>query len=283
MHNLFISYSSEDAARVAAVVECLRERGLAVWFDQTHVLASHNVVREIDLALERCSHFLLFASRAYFDSEWAAAEYRAALYMALSKRDVSVLVVKLDDSPLPPLIAPLNHILFTTPAEVCDAITNLFAPAAGSAAEPRSHSGTRRTECSWELLDDAHRYVLIDTLLSNVGSLRQQSDSETTFRVEISGRLFFDLTVSVPLINDEMLMADLYSEWRIFKVLKKTVNSHTETLRKGGLGIFQSAFEITLDEKLSELNGSRTKINSQLSAIVPALKSYEVDTAKADG
>ena len=84
----------------------------------------------------------------------------------------------------------------------------------------------------------------------------------------------------MPLINDEMLMANLHSEWRIYKVLKKTVNSHTETLRKGGLGIFQPAFEITLDEKLSELNVSRAKINSQLSAVVPALKRYEVDTAE---
>ncbi len=100
--------------------------------------------------------------------------------------------------------------------------------------------------------------------------------------MKISNQLFFDLTISAPLINDEMLMADLNSEWRIYKVLKKTVNSHTETLSKGGLGIFQPAFEITLDEKLSELNVSRARIHSQLSAIVPVLKRYTVDTAKAE-
>jgi hypothetical protein len=282
MHDLFISYSSKDAASVAAVVACLKERGLAVWFDQSDVLPSHNVVCEIDLALESCSHFLLFASRAYFNSEWATAEYRAALYMALSKRDVSVLVVRLDDSPLPPLIAPLNHISFTTSAEVCTTITDFFAPLAESANSSQSPHGPRWSKCSWGSLDDAHLYTLLDTLLSNIGVLRQQCGPETTLRVEVSNRLSFDLIVSVPLINDEMLMADLHSEWRIFKVLKKTVNSHTETLRKGGLGIFQPAFEITLDEKLSELSISRAKINSQLSAIVPALKRYEVDTAKAE-
>lgn len=282
MHDLFISYSSEDAASVAAVVACLKERGLAVWFDQSDVLPSHNVVSEIDLALGSCSHFLLFASRAYFNSEWATAEYRAALYMALSKRSVSVLVVRLDDSPLPPLIAPLNHIPFTTPAEVCATITDFFAPPAESADSSRSPRGRHWSKCSWDSLDDAHLYTVLDTLLSNIGVLRQQCGPETRLRVAVNNSLSFDLIVSVPLISDEMLMADLHSEWRIFKVLKKTVNSHTETLRKGGLGIFQPAFEITLDEKLSELGISRAKINSQLSAIVPVLKRYEVDTAKAE-
>jgi hypothetical protein len=274
MHDLFISYSSEDAAKVAAVVECLKKRGLAVWFDQSHVLASQNVVREIDLALESCSHFLLFASRAYFNSEWATAEYRAALYMALSNRNVSVLVVRLDGFPLPALIAPLNHIPFTTPAEVCANVTNLFAPLGESVTSSRTPHKTSWSACSWESLDDAHLYTLLDTLLLSVGSLRQQDGPEATLRVDISNRLSFELIISVPLIDDEMLMADLNSEWRIYKVLKKTVNSHTETLRKGGLGIFQPAFEITLDEKLSELNASRAKINSQLSAIVPSLKRY---------
>jgi hypothetical protein len=282
MHNLFISYSSKDTAKVAAVVECLKKRGLAVWFDQSHVLASHNVVREIDLALESCSHFLLFASRAYFNSEWATAEYRAALYMALNKRNVSVVVVMLDDFPLPPLIAPLSHILFTIPAEVCATITNLIVPYAEFASSLQSHYSTHWSECSWDSLDDAHLSALLDTLLSNIGSLWQQGGPETTLRAEINNRLSFELTISVLLINDEMLMADLHSEWRIYKVLKKTVNSHTETLRKGGLGIFQPAFEITLDEKLSELNVSRAKLNSQLSAIVPALKRYEVDMAKVE-
>jgi hypothetical protein len=282
MHDLFISYSSDDAADVAAVVGCLRGRGLAVWFDQSHVLPSQNVVGEIDLALKGCRHFLLFASRAYFDSEWATAEYRAALYMALSVRKVSVLVVKLDDSPLPPLLAPLNHIPFTTTAEVCAAISGLFAaPPESGPPTPRPYSA-RRSECSWDSLDDAHLYTLIDTLLSNVGALRQQGGPETALRVEVSRRLSFDLIVSVPLINDELLMADLHSEWRIYKVLKKTVNSHIEALRKGGLGIFQPAFEITLDEKLSELDISRARINSQLSTIVPVLKRHEVDTAKAE-
>jgi TIR domain len=279
MHDLFISYSRKDAASVAAVVECLKKRGLAVWFDQSQVFAAHNVVGEIDLALESCSHFLLFASRDYFNSEWATAEYRAALYMALSKRNVSVLVVKLDDSAVPALIAPLQHIPFTTPAEVCATITGFFAPHDAADSSSRRPHSTLWSECSWDSLDDASLYTLLDTLLSNVGALRQQGDTETTFRVKISNQLFFDLTISVPLINDEMLMADLNSEWRIHKVLKKTVNSHNETLRKGGLGIFQPAFEITLDEKLSELNVSRARIHSQLSAIVPVLKRYIVDTA----
>jgi hypothetical protein len=286
MYDLFISYSRVDTARVAAVVECLKEQRLAVWFDQSHVLAPHNVVREIDLALASCSHFLLFASRSYFDSQWASAEYSAALYRALSERSVSVLIVRLDDVALPALIAPLNHILFTTPEEVCAVIAGLFAPPAESDLSPQASQGDdHRSVCSWDSLDDAHLYTLLDTLLARVGSLRQQTHSETTLRVEMSRRLAYDLTISVPLISDEMLMADLQSEWRIFKVLKKTVNSHTEILNKGGLGILQPAFEITLDEKLSELNASRATLNSQLSVIVPALTRHDADTEqrKDDG
>lgn len=286
MYDLFISYSSVDATSVAAVVECLKRRGLTVWFDQSHVIVPHNIVREIDRALVSCSHFLLFASRSYFDSQWATAEYSAALYRAFSERSMSVLVVRLDDAALPALIAPLNHIHYTTPAQVCSEIGGLFAPPTESSLSSRTAPADgHQSLCSWDSLDDAHLSTLLDTLLANVGSLRQQAHSETTLQIEISKRLAYELTISVPLINDEMLMADLHSEWRIFKVLKKTVNSHTETLRKGGLGILQPAFEITLDEKLSELNTSRATLNSQLSVIVPSLTRHDADTKRlhADG
>ncbi len=102
MSDLFVSYSSIDGDRVSAVVDCLNARGFKVWFDKTNILPSQNVVREIDSALEQCSHFLLFASKSYFNSEWAAAEYRAAIYTALSTKTITVVIVKLDNVSLPP-------------------------------------------------------------------------------------------------------------------------------------------------------------------------------------
>src|SRR4051812_16180352 len=188
MPELFISYSKRDAASVGEIAHCLRKRGLEVWFDQTNILASQNVVLEIDLALAKCSHFLLFASKAYFDSEWATAEYRAALYAALSAKTTSVVVIKLDDISLPPLLGPLNHILFTTPNEVCDKIASLV-PATLDKSSPSRLQSSSTSKCSWDSLEDALRYLLIDALFANLGSLRQQVSSETTFRVEVNERL----------------------------------------------------------------------------------------------
>lgn len=275
MRDLFISYSRTDGQNVAAVASCLKERGLRVWFDQDNILPSQNIVREIDLALEKCSHFLLFASKAYFSSEWATAEYRAALYTALNAGKTLVVVVKFDDVPLPALLAPLSYISFTTPAEVCDKIARSLHLDPSSTQQPVSSSSS---EYSWNLLEDSTRYFLVDSLFENLGLLRQRSGSETVLRLGLNEHSFFDLTISLPLITNEMFLADLESEWRIYKVLKKTVNFHVETLRKGGLGIFQPAFEITLDEKMTELNVSRAKLNSQLTAVVPLIRSHESRT-----
>lgn len=272
MPNLFISYSRSDEASVRAVVHCLKERGVELWFDRDNISPSQDTIREIDSALEQCSHFLLFASQSYFDSEWATAEYRAALYTALSTKTVSVVVVKLDSVPLPALLAPLNYIFFTNPKEVCDKIAGLLPPGELASQEQQPSPASK---CSWDSMDDALLYLLIDTLFSNLNALQQQAGFETILQVNMSRSVFFELTISLPLIKNEMLMADIQSEWRIFKVLKKTINSYIESLRKGGLGIFQPAFEISLDEKLTELNCSRSRINAQFSAIVPVIRRYE--------
>ena len=274
MPELFISYTRKDSASVGAVVDCLKRRGVAVWFDQYSVAAPQNIVRETNLALERCSHFLVFASRDYFTSEWTKAESNAALYAVHSKKAVSIVVVKLDDVSLPPLLASLCYLSFTTSAEVCDKIVDLLhlEEEARGETQPRPRTSV---QCSWDSVEDSIHTVLIETLFSKIGSLWQHPGPQATFSVEINERLSFDLTLSVPLISNEVLMADVESEWRIYKILKKTVNKHTQILKTGGLGINEPAHEITLDEKLAQLNASRQIINSQLTAIVPVITRHE--------
>ncbi len=164
--------------------------------------------------------------------------------------------------------APLHYIVFSDPIEVCDRLANILSLEKSRLQDQPSFSTSKHT---WELLEESAQYVLIDALFKNIGLLRQSMSSESKLRVPVNERLFFELMVSVPLISNEMLMADLESELRIFKILRKTVNIYMESLRKGGLGILQPAFEIALEEKMTELNLLRARINSQLSAIVPTV------------
>ena len=46
---IFVSYSSADRERVQQTVAELQRRGIAVWFDQTEIQVSDDIVRAIYL------------------------------------------------------------------------------------------------------------------------------------------------------------------------------------------------------------------------------------------
>ncbi|MHB8644468.1 MAG: toll/interleukin-1 receptor domain-containing protein, partial [Thermomicrobiales bacterium] len=59
---LFVSYASVDRDHVLAVVDALRQAGIAVWLDQHDIEGGANYAFEITEAIEHCTAFALMCT-----------------------------------------------------------------------------------------------------------------------------------------------------------------------------------------------------------------------------
>ena len=73
LSDIFISYASEDKARIKPLVDALRQHGWSVWWDRT-ILAGQVWEREIEQALEAARCLIVVWSQASIQSEWVWTE-----------------------------------------------------------------------------------------------------------------------------------------------------------------------------------------------------------------
>lgn len=101
---LFVSYSRQDAALVRPLVRFLRATGSEVFVDVESLDYGSNWRLQLDEAIAGASRFLLFWSRAAAGSGEIEHEWRTAL----AQPDLPIVPVLLDETPLPPDVAPFQ-------------------------------------------------------------------------------------------------------------------------------------------------------------------------------
>jgi hypothetical protein len=84
----------------------LRARGIEV-FDFP---VGHNLVLDINQKLGQSDYFVLLWSQAAVDRRWVGAEWSAAFSLELLRQRSFLFVVRLDSTPLPPLLAPRHYL-----------------------------------------------------------------------------------------------------------------------------------------------------------------------------
>jgi hypothetical protein len=97
------SHLDKDEARNAALLLVMDEVG--VWFDEWQIPLGGSIVGSIDEALANSSHMLLMWSKSSSKSPWVTEERHAALSLAIQTGSPRIIVVRLDDTPLPPLLS----------------------------------------------------------------------------------------------------------------------------------------------------------------------------------
>ncbi|GFE17951.1 hypothetical protein Sgleb_59980 [Streptomyces glebosus] len=108
-HLLFLSHRSSDKAMVGEVARELRRKGIAVWLDRDKLIPSDSLWGGISSGLEEMSHFVLFWSRACLSGVGVTREWQAAA-AALTDRGIPIIIVRLDDTPVPAVIGDLFRI-----------------------------------------------------------------------------------------------------------------------------------------------------------------------------
>jgi TIR domain-containing protein len=108
---IFISYSTQDAAVANAVAASLEELNLKPWIASREVRPGESFTRAINTALGNAGYVVLLISHASMASRWVEREWMAAL----SKEGTVLLPLRLDGTPLPPLLNDIISIDYTSP------------------------------------------------------------------------------------------------------------------------------------------------------------------------
>jgi hypothetical protein len=105
-HLLFLSHRSVDNAVVEPIARQIKLRGMAIWIDREKLIASDSLVQSLNRALGSMTHFVLFWSASCAGAAWVDLELSVAVSLLVQKK-IPIFVVRLDDTPLPPIVLHL--------------------------------------------------------------------------------------------------------------------------------------------------------------------------------
>jgi hypothetical protein len=113
----FVSYASDDRAKVLARIQMLRLFGIKYFQDVLHLEPGDRWERELYRHIDNCDLFLLFWSSAARDSEWVLKEVRYAL--ARKGGDdfapPEIFPIIIEGPPIVPPPPDLKHLHFNDP------------------------------------------------------------------------------------------------------------------------------------------------------------------------
>lgn len=108
-HDVFVSYSHDDAADVAALVQHLRDEGIDAVTDETFT-PGRSIELMIREAVDGCRHVALFLTPHWLESLWTS--YEAALGRELDPKGERGVVIPLvyRECVLPPVLMEILHV-----------------------------------------------------------------------------------------------------------------------------------------------------------------------------
>ncbi|WP_239340193.1 toll/interleukin-1 receptor domain-containing protein [Frankia sp. CiP3] len=106
---VFLSFAGADRGAAERLAMDLRQCGVDPLLDQ-QIQPGSDWILWINDALTHSDYYVLLWSQAARDRCWVKAEWTAALHRDLSGRRSFLFLVRLDDSPLPQLLAPRQYL-----------------------------------------------------------------------------------------------------------------------------------------------------------------------------
>jgi hypothetical protein len=110
---VFLSHNSRDKATAREIGLFLAAEGVNVWFDEWKIPAGHSISSSVSQALAASSHLLLLWSKHARRSRWVRRELFSGISRHLDSGRLQLIPVRLDNTPLPPLIADLKYVRYS--------------------------------------------------------------------------------------------------------------------------------------------------------------------------
>ena len=121
---VFVSFAGPDRPRALELRAALREHGVRAFVDDCDIPLGADVVLTLNRELARSDYYVLLWSKAAVDRPYVDAEWTAAYAKELAERRAFLFVMRLDATPLPPLLAPRKYLDAT---DWDDAVARLVA------------------------------------------------------------------------------------------------------------------------------------------------------------
>lgn len=109
----FLSHSSTDKAFIRQLAADLTANGVDVWLDEQRIRVGDSIPEKIAQGLAESDYFLIGMSQKSSESAWVQKELNNALMSEVQRRKVRILPLKLDDAPMPPIIAEKKYADFS--------------------------------------------------------------------------------------------------------------------------------------------------------------------------
>lgn len=106
---VFISHSSADKPTAHRLDADLRRHGIDTWLDAWEIKVGDSIIDKINQGIAECSAFLILVSRHSVASRWVREELNAATLRRILEK-AKILPLRIDDSELPSLLAPMRHV-----------------------------------------------------------------------------------------------------------------------------------------------------------------------------
>jgi hypothetical protein len=107
---VFLSYARVNLNAAETLARELKDRGIDVFLDVWNIKPGASSVLEINNALATSDYYVLLWSAAAEGRYWVEMEYAAALVREDRLRRSFLFVVRLDETELPTLLAPRQHV-----------------------------------------------------------------------------------------------------------------------------------------------------------------------------
>ena len=101
----FMSHNKADKATARLIASALVETGINVWFDEWNLKPGDSIIGGIEGGLADCDVFVLIWSEDARHSNWVGTELRAAINRRVHDKELRLVPVFVDETPLPVLIA----------------------------------------------------------------------------------------------------------------------------------------------------------------------------------
>lgn len=107
---VFLSFAGKDRPHAESLRDELEARNVNAYLDEYEISPGDNIVSAINDALTTSDYYVLLWSANTPAREWVTEEWTSAFALEMARRRAFLFIVRLDEEPLPPLLAPRKHI-----------------------------------------------------------------------------------------------------------------------------------------------------------------------------
>lgn len=107
---VFLSFAGLDRTMATRLAQDLLALGVEAFVDTRDIALGHNVVLSINREMAESDYYLLLWSRNCIDRPWVEDEWAAAYAREINERRSFLFIVRLDGTPLPPLLAVRRYL-----------------------------------------------------------------------------------------------------------------------------------------------------------------------------